>query len=107
MGARSTDIAALYGVDIGDSVKVAATNVSARSVALTAGKRYRVQAVNLAGGATLAWVHVGDSTVTATTDAPSTPLGTAFDFIARSNRNYVAVILNAGTATLVITPVNL
>lgn len=110
MGANSRDLENYYQAELGGSVTLSAGVASAR-VQLVAGKKYRARFVNPAGGATMAWLLLGGSTVTATTASPSSPLTTAdnyttVEFTARPNRNYLAAILNAGTASIVITPVS-
>lgn len=123
MSAEADDLRYHYSETLGRTQAAALTSGASERNAekLTPGKYVaRVRAV--AGAATV-WLHQGGSTVNAAAAAPSTPfeihatIGGAADaaaankplatFIVRGESDaYLAGILNAGTATLIITKVS-
>lgn len=123
MSAHAADLRHFYAETLGVTQEVALSGASARSGVLEPG-RYIVRVRGLATGVRL-WLRQGDVTISAATSAPSTPFelgGTVLDaasvrslnepllsLIVRgpdAKDNHLAGILNAGTATLVLTKVS-
>ena len=123
MSAHADDLRYFYAEDLGDSEEVSASGVTAKTAVLTPG-RYVVRVRSVAGGATTAWFRQGvQADVVAASAVPSAPFiigGTTttaadqrlqnevlFTFMVRaSGKTGLAVILNAGTATVTVTKVS-
>lgn len=113
--ARADDLLDFYGGDLGPSRKIVLGVVSAAGDRLTPG-RWLVQLIG--NSADRAWVKVGPysqvTPVSATADAPSTPMGKAaedgrfsFELNVRPNFNdQIAGIMEANAARLILTPIS-
>lgn len=123
MSADANDLRFFYSEHLGNSQEVALSGTSNRSTVLDPG-RYIVR-VRGAVGAALAWLTQGHETINAVAAAPNTPfvlngtVSTESDaaaantplatFMVKGGNGkdaYLAGILNAGTATMVITKIS-
>lgn len=120
MSAHADDLRHVYAESLGPSEIVAAGVASAKTSVLPPG-RYAVRVRNVAGAA-LAWFAQGEqSAITATAAVPSTPFDiggtilTAADRVALAkplfttvvrNGQGIAVILDAGTASVIVTKIS-
>lgn len=121
MAAHANDLRHFYAEHLGDTVEVTLSAASARSIELPPG-RYIVRVRGVTTAVRL-WLRQGGSTVVATASAPSTPFeigGSVTDaasvralnaplcsiIVAGAGSRYVAGILDAGSATLVLTKVS-
>ena len=112
MGARPDDLLDFFGGDLGKSIEVDLTVVSAPSAKLLP-RRYLIQFLDTAGNRV--WALVGPFSATvpvvATAAVPSTPFAaggpTAFELNVRPGFNdQIAAVMAAGTGKMIITPIS-